>query len=219
LHYCHFRQRSDQFFYSIFIERVVCQAELAIAPVSRLFNNNKDQLAQKHLVPPRVDNQRGTVALDLTLRIPAEVPVLPTAPMNISTPTPWPIATDLRQRAQASNPAGKKTTKPQKHFELYKMIPQMVELCYKAGAAFAYAFFFLVRDDFLVWKDGTDRRPTLTCTTKRWHKMVHRVLTLRSYDFSWLVEPREGCAEQDSISGERVKAATACEYIMATTWA
>ena len=40
--------------------------------------------------------------------------------------------------------------------------------------------------------------------------MVKRVLTLQNYNFSWLPKPRVDYAKQDKISGERVKAATAC---------
>jgi hypothetical protein len=112
--------------------------------------------------------------------------------------------------AAAPLKAGKTISTPPKHYELYKIIPQTVELCYKAVATFSYACFFLVRDDFLVWDDGTDMRPTIASLNKPYLSMVYNVLSLRNYDFMWLREPRLDYASQSEISGERVKAATAC---------
>ena len=191
---------------------------MAVAPISRLFTiNTREQLDQNLFDPSRA------TTIDPTAVPTIHTTMVPTVSTNVAQPlstltTSHNIARgdggmlneDLRQRATAPNPAGKKAYKPPKHYELYKMIPQSVELCYKAVATFAYACFFLVRDDFLVWDDGTDMRPTLACLNKRWYKMVKRVLALRDYDFSWLIKPREGYAQQEHISSERVKAATAC---------
>ena len=61
---------------------------------------------------------------------------------------------DLHNRARAYNPEGKASTAPPNFFELYKMIPQTVELCYKAAGIFAYACFFLVRvSHHKLWSD------------------------------------------------------------------
>ena len=53
-----------------------------------------------------------------------------------------------------------------------------MELCDKAVAMFTYACFFLIRDDFLIWDDGTDMRSTIACVNKGYNEMVTSVLSL-----------------------------------------
>ena len=117
-------------------------------------------------------------------------------------------ALDVSRATEHNQLAGKKFCPP-KHYELYKLIPQLLNKSYKAVATFSYACFFLVRGKFLVWDDGTDMRPVLAAVNKEWHSMVTNVIGLRDYDFSWLAEPRFGYAEQESIPNERIKAMTA----------
>ena len=210
------RCRANIFCCWYILAEVVCQEQLAIAPISSLFNNNKEHIghdstssvksivqSRKRIPPPGI---LPTVDVPTPMIVDQAIPISQNGIRSI----PPSKNQALHQRAKAPNPAGKPNTRFPKHYELYRMIPQTVELCYKAVATFAYACFFLVRDDFLVWDDGTDMRPTLACVNTKWYKMVKQVLNLRDYDFSWLIKPREGYAEQESISGERVKAQTAC---------
>lgn len=191
---------------------------MAIAPISRLFTtNNREQLDQNesvhHPTNCLIRHPTGYPTVEPRSHAPNAAPrvALPDPMVNANAPSGVHAThDDLHNRARAYNPEGKASMAPPKHFELYKMIPQTVELCYKAEGIFAYACFFLVRDDFLVWEDGTDMRPTLASLNSRWLKMVRRVLTLRYYDFSWLVKPRDAYAKQERICGERVKATTAC---------
>lgn len=98
---------------------------------------------------------------------------------------------------------------PEEPAELYRKLPQTTTLCYKAEAIFNYAAFFLVRDDFLEWDDGTNMTTTLACINRSYNEMTRNVLELRSYDFSWLRNERVGYNEQEEIDPERVKAMTA----------
>ena len=107
------------------------------------------------------------------------------------------------------NPSGKPSSPP-KPYELYKIVPQSLVQCYKAVATFSYVCFFLVKNEFLVWEDGTDMRGTVASINKSYHKMVQSVTKLKNYDFSWLQQPRTDYATQEEISQERVKATTAC---------
>ncbi len=159
---------SDTVFHiNIFIDKVDRSEELVIVLVFRLFTtHNREQLDQNELAIPLA----GPQCVPKAPAPPSTEPraVLPAPVVNDNGPR-IACATndDLHNRAHAYNPEGKASMAPPKNFELYKMIPQTVELCYKAAGIFAYACFFLVQDDFLVWDDGTDMRPTLAYINTR----------------------------------------------------
>ena len=143
------------YFISIyFIDKVVSPEELAIAPISRLFTtNNREQLDQNESVRPPANSTfrypTGYPTVEPSSHVPNTAPrvALPAPMVNANAPKGvHPTHDDLHNRARAYNPEGKASMEPPKHFELYKMIPQRVELCYKAvpTATFAYACFFLV---------------------------------------------------------------------------
>lgn len=94
--------------------------------------------------------------------------------------------------------------------QLYKKIPQTLLLCYKAVATFSYACFFLVKNGFLTWDDGTEMEGAIACLSKKYSEMVKGVRELTSYDFRWLRNERLDYADQKEISMERVRAMTAC---------
>ena len=56
-------------------------------------------------------------------------------------------ALDVSRTTEHNQLAGKKFCPP-KHYELYKLIPQLLNKSYKAVATFSYACFLLVRDFF-----------------------------------------------------------------------
>ena len=165
-----------------------------------------DSLASVHLdVPdpglPRSQGERGvSQALEPVMDLPTTRPSARSTVVSTSVPI-------------VINP-GKVPFVPPSPVELYRTMPQTLELAYKAEATFANVLFFLIRDDWLLPAilgiDGEmiDREglilDLLSNMQPDYEAIITMVPKLRGVDFSALSQPRYGYADQVTIDKTRV---------------